>query len=194
MVKSDRMSYCAIIVENRKFPNWEDIVSKHMDFLPGWDFQHINIDSITSQKSFNRLMTSNWLWKKLIDFDKVLFFQHDSGILREGIDEFLEWNYVGAPWPEGARWNTDDRRGGNGGISLRSPKASLELLAKRPYDRYQKHEDVFFSNYLEGVAPYEVCRKFSVESVFELGTMAWHNIDRYLTPAQCEQIRNQYVV
>lgn len=54
------------------------------------------------------------------------------------------------------------------------------------------NEDVFFSYYLKDVAPKEVCEKFACETKFTLGTLGTHAIDEWLTPEQCEQIREQY--
>lgn len=54
------------------------------------------------------------------------------------------------------------------------------------------NEDMFFSRYVKNVAPREVNEKFACETVFKLGTMGCHAIDEWLTPEQCEQIREQY--
>ena len=123
-------------------------------------------------------------------------FQHDSGLLREGIEEFLQWDYVGAPWKESAFWAHPKRKGGNGGLSLRNPKKALDLCQIRPNGPNIGKEDVYFTKYLElvkgNVAPYEVCRKFSCETVFELGTLGYHNISTHLSMDQCEKIMHQY--
>ena len=63
-----------------------------------------------------------------IDTDYCVNVQEDSGIVNPDLwdDQFLEYDYIGAPWP-----NTDfASRIGNGGFSLRSRKfleASAEL-------------------------------------------------------------------
>lgn len=54
------------------------------------------------------------------------------------------------------------------------------------------NEDLFFSRFVKNVAPREVNTKFACETEFTLGTFGAHAIDEWLTPDECEQIRNQY--
>ena len=165
-----------------------------MDYLPGWNLVHWDEAELRTAQDYNLLLTQQRFWKYFLKYDRVLIFQHDSGLLRKGIEEFLEWEYVGAPWKPEAPWARKDRKGGNGGLSIRCPKKSLNLIERFPYHPRMGNEDVYFSHYLERVAPYEVCRRFSVETVFELGTLAYHAIDKYLTPEQQKDIMNQYSV
>lgn len=205
------MKYGAVIVETRDLPNSHLIISDHMKFLPeDWgltvfhgisnyetlkknfptaDLINLQCKSIDS-KTLNRLLTSTYFWNN-ISYDKILMFHPDSGILRTGIEEFLEWDYVGAPWP-------DKELGGNGGLSIRSKEITLRLIEKIPYMGYNTHdnEDRWVSNnmHLVGgrVAPRDICFKFSCESIYKLGTFGYHAIDKYLTIEQCTKIRNQY--
>jgi len=179
----------ALIVENRPEKNLRATIDAHMDYLPGWELIHKS-PPIRSLPYYNNFMTSVSLWEELARFDRVLVFQTDSGILREGIEEFYEWDYVGAPWKF-------QQKGGNGGLSLRNPKMCLALVLHRAYSMAYGYEDVFFSNHLEQVggvvAPREVCSKFSVETIFQLGTWGYHQIDSHLTRDECRQIREQYI-
>jgi len=43
------------------------------------------------------------------------------------------------------------------------------------------------------LAPYEIAKKFSVEALFELGTLGYHKPWYYLNSSQWEQIKNQYI-
>jgi hypothetical protein len=175
----------AIIIENRNIPNLDYIIRGHMKFLPDWGFIHYKAD-IKTMDDYNKLITSVKFWES-VPFDKVLIFQHDSKILRPGIDEFLEWDYVGAPWKF-------QLHGGNGGFSLRSKKAMIDTLKSFTWDKSKGNEDIFFSNFLVGnLAPRCVCDKFSCETIYKLGTLGTHAIDKYLTPAECETILSQYV-
>ena len=185
--------YKAVIVENRtKLAT--DAIARHMPYLQGWDCKWVNNPSITSGEDYNRLLTTPSFWEQFIHHDKVLIFQHDSGILRKGIEYFLEWDYVGAPWKVNAPWARPDRAGGNGGFSLRCPKKSLDLCSKFPYSGRYGNEDVYFTHHLEKVggkvAPYKVCKKFSVETEYQTGTFGYHAIDKHLTPKQCDEILN----
>jgi hypothetical protein len=102
-----------------------------------------------------------------VETDYVLVIQYDWFILNPDAwtDEFLEYDYIWAPW-----WYIDDCNVGNGGFSLRS-KRLLELLANdenikethpedhhicRTYWEYLKSKWIKF-------APEEIARKFSIE-------------------------------
>ena len=164
---------------------------KHMPFLDGWEFVHINPPFIKSAQDYNNFLTSLTLWKSF-KCEWVLIIQHDSGILRKGIEEFLDLDhdYYGAPWGKNAPWARKDRAGGNGGISLRKVEPHIRLLEKKKYFPKDGNEDVFFTHNLPNVAPYEVCKRFSVETQFELGTFAYHAIDKYFP--NYHKILNQY--
>lgn len=179
--------YGAVIVENRHSVDVSDIIKRHKKFLPkSWDVLHIKDVVINSQDDYSRLLGSVYFWE-LVPFDKVLIFQADSGLLRNGIEEFLRWDYIGAPW------NFQDH-GGNGGLSLRSKNAMLETIKKLPYDvSVHGNEDVYFSNHLEGkLAPRSECEKFSVESIFKLGTLGYHQIETFHSKKDVETIKTQY--
>jgi hypothetical protein len=197
----------AVIVDTR--PISREVIDRHLDYLPGWElvgfiqpnslevFREYNAKAFIASRinngaDYNRLLTTPSFWEKLLKYDKVLIFQADSGLLRKGIDEFLDYDYVGAPWKANAPWARADRAGGNGGLSIRSPKNSLNLLLKKPYNPSYGNEDVYFTHNLSNVAPYETCRKFSVETEFQLDTLGWHAIDKHLTSTEVSKILQQY--
>ncbi len=190
-------SNCAVIVDNRLSNNeLSQVVDKHMKFLPEWGVISFRPSHIKTPEDYNRYLTSETFWKPLQDLDRVLIFQHDTEILREGVGEFMEWDYVGAPWKADAPWGHPERKGGNGGLSLRCPKKALSLIRHRKYDPSLGNEDVYFTHHLEqvgaNVAPYEVCKRFSCETVFEMGTFGYHAIDKHFDKTQVNLILNQY--
>jgi hypothetical protein len=95
--------------------------------------------------------------------EMFLIFQTDSIIIYENrhlIEEYLEFDYVGAPW--------GDRRIGNGGFSLRRKSKMLEIIDAREGEP-DDIEDVFFCD--QDVVPLKVpdfdsARRFSVETNF----------------------------
>lgn len=167
-----------------------------MKFLKGWECKLINDVPINSATGYNILLTSEHFWGQFVKYDRVLIFQHDSRLLRDGIEEFLEYDYVGAPWLTSASWAHPERKGGNGGLSLRCPKKAVNLVRELPYSGKYGNEDVYYSNYLEkiggNVAPYNVCAKFSCETEFKLGTLGYHAIEKHLTTDQVNKIKTQY--
>jgi hypothetical protein len=112
-----------------------------------------------------------------------LLVQADGFVLASDLwsPEFLEYDYVGAPWPERLRLRPgnetlifDRNRVGNGGFSLRSRKL-LETAARIDFDALEvpmKSEDLIIGHYLyhemkaQGIrfAPVEVAARFSLES------------------------------
>ncbi len=183
------MNCAAIIIDN--IHNVAPIIAQHKQFLPDdWEVMHLAPEWIKSEADYNKFMTSREFWESL-PFDWVLIFQHDSELLRTGIDGFLGYSYVGAPW----KWQ---QYGGNGGLSLRNVKSMLSAINALPYHGAAVHgnEDVWFCNALNylgmNLAPRIICEMFSVESIFHLGTLGAHAIDKYLTVEECKQIRGQY--
>jgi hypothetical protein len=204
----------AVLVETRLLPNLMEIIENHLLFLPeDWDFmvfggaendhwfkehfpgtRFVGISLIPDPaKLYNMLLTDKNFWNQ-IPFDKILLFQHDSRLLRDGIEEFSEWDFIGAPWKF-------QNHGGNGGLSLRSKAAMLDIISSNPPYIYPSddhgNEDVWFCNRMKDhtkwkMAPREVCQKFAVESIYQEGTLGAHAIDKYLTPIECSTILNQY--
>lgn len=204
----------AVIVETRPLPNLKQVIENHLKFLPDYTvlyvfgsiavesivdemsmpYKFIRVDGVINESEYNKLLTSTTFWN-LISEENILIFQHDSEILRTGIEDFYEFNYVGAPWKF-------KPFAGNGGLSFRNKHIMIGILKNNIYNQ-SKHgnEDVFFCNVLFGDHPeittyfkkeLDVCKQFSCETIFQLGTLGCHAIDRYLTKEQCEQIRNQY--
>lgn len=130
-------------------------------------------------KGYNEFVVME-LWKH-IDTDFCLLVQNDGYILNGSLwdDEFLNWDYIGAPWPPNIHFTKSgaEVRVGNGGFSLRSKK-----LLKTPTELGLKftdkgtgfpHEDGFLCNHYReeletyGIkfAPVEVAARFSTELI-----------------------------
>jgi hypothetical protein len=207
-----------ILIESRFTPDLVDIIiEKHLKFIPSdWSVklylsdENINLlrgskwieecmirsilieeipEKTLTAAQYNSMLTSIEFWNKL-PFDKVLIFQTDSEILREGIEGFLEYDYIGAPLyhiPFPAM---------NGGLSLRSKAAALHVIFATPYHPSYGNEDIYFCKGIErlrfNLPSVEAAKSFSVETIFGLGSMGAHAIDKWHTVEKCEQIRNQY--
>lgn len=182
------MKYCAVIVENRF--DVSKIVEDHKKFLPeSWEVKVLQ-PNIKTIADYNKLLTSISFWESLLDYDRVLIFQHDSALLKKGIEKFKKWDYIGAPWKF-------QEHGGNGGLSLRNPKAMVECIKKQQWNPSLGNEDVYFCNLLVKMPEFKLadrnaCRKFSCETIFQLGTLGYHAIEKYLTEDQVEKIKHQY--
>lgn len=137
--------YAAVIVETREIAGFGQIVRNHMRYLPtDWKLEVYCADKnkafiereleglqynlhpgivINTVMDYNKLFLSRSFWEGMLQYKRVLIFQSDSEILRSGVEEFLQYDYVGAPWKL-------NFKGGNGGLSLRNPAAMLEALDK----------------------------------------------------------------
>lgn len=141
-------------------------------------------------------LTKPEFWKLFFEYNRILIFQRDSGLLREGIEDFYEYDYVGAPC-----YNFyQDQTIQNGGLSLRNPRImeyitrmhgwNFDLQELYHYGQYSTSsffaEDIFFCikmiKYGVGkLAPLEISKEFSVESRYHPGTLGYHNIKPYLS-------------
>lgn len=187
------MKNIALIIDNR--PVDPKVIMDHMRHLPKWELKHLNHYHIETGEDYNKILVDFEFWKQYRNYDNVLIFQHDSMILRDGIEEFLEYDFIGAPIEHIAFPAM------NGGLSLRKPKAMMECIRLRPRNRsiYRNHnEDMYFSFILSelgyNLPTKEVAQKFSVETIFGLGSFGYHQPETWLTPEQCKEIKNQYNV
>lgn len=191
--------YGTVIVDSRRIS--KETIDRHMPFLPGWELNvftqlpnreyeanFYTCPPIKNGHDYNNFLMSFQFWQKLEKYDRVLIFQHDSGILREGVEEFLEYDFIGAPikhmdWPAM-----------NGGFSLRNPKKMLECLS-RGLPKHSHNEDIRFCYAIQnsGKLPtFEVAKRFSVETIFELGSFGYHQVESWLTQEQIELLKSQY--
>ena len=130
-----------VLIEFRPFPHLEFLIRNTIHKLGNsWSYTivcgHDNkklINTICSKISLNiriillpynnitldqysLILASNSFWN-LFQGEKILLYQEDSCIFNKNIDEFLEYDYIGAPWPK--HQNDNEYNVGNGGLSLR---------------------------------------------------------------------------
>lgn len=142
----------------------------------------VEIKKIQNINQYNNFMLQIG---KYIKSDFLLVVQDDGHIVNSNkwSENFLNYDYVGAPWPNSRKWNKrwkghnreliinnlTNNRVGNGGFSLRSKKF-LEFSAQYVNcDEYA--EDVFLCilKYEEAIkngikfAPYDIASQFSME-------------------------------
>lgn len=182
----------AVIIENRlSSSEILDVIDRHAKYLPeSWDVLGIRNEPISSIGEYNKFLTSLRFWNSL-KADKVLIFQADSGLLRSGVEDFLEWDFVGAPIKAIPTCM-------NGGLSLRDVEAMKRIIRQFPYQGESVHgnEDIYFCNKLNQTGgrmpPKEIAMRFSVETEYGLGSLGYHAMDKYLTESECKAIREQY--
>lgn len=204
---------CTVLVETREIPHLESILRIHLHHLSdAWEvvifcsetnlsyIQNIankiskNIQTkliykpINDIVDYNSLLLDPWLWDQLAKYDRVLFFQPDGFLLRHGIEDFLQYDYIGAPWKHNIAVTPTNV--GNGGFSLRNPKLcrkALDLFSNTDLQTSYKYhlignslpEDVFFSIALDRLAnsnlpdPH-IASSFSAETAPYKQALGWH--------------------
>jgi hypothetical protein len=149
----------------------------------------LNIKNLTTEEYSNLLKSKNFY--NFIKTETFLIFQVDTLIIPENknnINDFLEYDYVGAPW--------GDNCIGNGGLSLRKKSKMLEIIEKCHPDFYN-NEDEFFTK--QFVVPlhkpsFEKSKKFSVETVFYENPFGVHKFYEYLSPENINILITKYPI
>lgn len=200
------MTKAAVIVETRDIDinkviedhfrylgeDWKLVVfgtKNILDKIEWYDqFFLIPDDAINSLQDYNQFMVSNEFWDH-INYDKILVFQADSKLLRQGIEDFMHFDWIGAPWKH------ITLLGGNGGLSIRSVEKSKEVISRVKYDvNLYGNEDLYFSKFIHkfggNVAPMCEAMKFSVETIFYPNPVGCHAPEKYLTKEQLEILHN----
>jgi hypothetical protein len=198
----------AVLVEFRKFPHIEFIVRNNILKLGiNWSFTIVcgnnnyeyiktivktissNIKIIKtdfgniSPSEYSLFIADRKFWK-LLNGRKILLYQEDSLIFKSNIDQFLYYDYIGAPWPNDN--NGNNSRVGNGGLSLRTKRIMEKIIDTRSMNEtnlnshtieYMKRtnsfvtpEDIYFTKNMEDLkigklAPFNVAKYFSQESI-----------------------------
>jgi len=139
----------------------------------GWKIHHIDGMSYDEYSEFlfngiGRFFTS----------DKVIHIQNDGFMCNNEMwdPRFLEYDYIGAPWPKHLPWCRGSDMVGNGGFSIRSKNLynlteSLNFRFGPNRNKVNINDDVAISyvyrDYLEenGIkfAPVELAKKFAIE-------------------------------
>lgn len=195
----------AVIVDTRRLSLYQ-VITEHLFYLPKYtklyifsseDNRHLqemlncefHVVEVNDIRGYNKLLKSKNFWNKIKE-ENILIFQEDSRLLREGIEDFYEYDYIGATWDFYPFV-------GNGGLSFRHKSAMLKVLEICNPEN-DINEDVYFAwgcNVLKlNLAPVHVANKFSCETQFHLGTLGYHAIEKYLPLEQVKEIKKQYEI
>ena len=209
--------YEAVFVEFREFPHIEFIIRNAILKL-GTEWSHtiicgnlnynyiknmckdiskninivkVNVNNMT-QSEYSRFLTTMDFWNSL-QGEKILIYQEDSIIFKNNIQDFLQFDFIGAPFLKAA--NDTPNCVGNGGLSLRSKTKMLEIIQRFSPTEYRYNsstleymnyvdlkfppEDVYFSKCMQEqsigiVANWDAAHDFSSESVFNSNSFGGH--------------------
>jgi hypothetical protein len=147
------------------------------DFLKGWSVRVTKFPGLfhLSVTHYSGIVTSPSFWSGFAE-DKLLIFQSDSILCGPNIEDFIAYDYVGAPCGR-----FDEQYIANGGLSLRTRRVMLDCVERfRPGDGVP--EDVFFTSAVRqmGAAMPDMataCR-FAVESLYSEHPVGVHGTDK----------------
>lgn len=145
----------------------------------------LDTDNLTSSQ-YSNICKSPYLYK-CINTEILLIFQTDTMILNKDIiNDFLKYDYVGAPWM--------NKMVGNGGLSLRRKSKMIEITEK-VNPQFTDHEDNYFcyqsAVYLNRPS-FEEAQLFSVETIFHEKSFGIHACWKYLNKYELEYLTNKY--
>jgi hypothetical protein len=161
------------------------------DGLAGWNnvlYRNVGVPNL-SGILYNDLLCTPKFWTDIqsVGCEHCLIFQTDTVLLRDNVDDFLEYDYVGAPWC------IEFEPGlavGNGGLSLRKVSTMLDILRKHPRTILggTRHEDIYFSYWClkdnRTIPNVFTAKKFAVETVYYHSPTGLHapHIDIFPSP------------
>lgn len=162
-------------------PNWSHTIIcgncnikyiQDMNIHPNLKIIHFKVDNITINH-YNQLLLSYNFWNNLIG-EKILIHQSDSIIFHDGIDMFLDFDYIGAP----CKKKLNEKYVGNGGFSLRTKKIMISCLKYLDIKNIIS-EDIFFTQimikYKLGVlADIKIANTFSQEIIKSINPLGGH--------------------
>ena len=209
------------LIEFRILPHLEFIIKNTIIKLPNWNHSivcgnnnyefikkisnsislpntiniiKLDVDSLTTSQ-YSRLLLTTDFWNNFKG-EKLLLYQEDTYLFHSNnIEQFLEYDYVGASWPS----NQDDNINGvgNGGFSLRSKSKMIECIKRvdpikqltlgkstlnymRSSNNEFVPEDVFFSKSMLDfnigkVATRDIANQFSQETQSCSNPIGGHN-------------------
>lgn len=164
----------------------------------------LNVEKFQIQ-DYNNIMKDSRIWKDLVDlcYEKVLIIQDDGMLINEGVEKYLLYDYVGAPWIHNDElFNVSNHQlVGNGGLSIRDTKMHYYITkneTKASKNRLFNNntepipEDVFFANAVQkalGKIPTRsVASGFSSEQIINLESIGFHKTWAYNELSKVEEL------
>ncbi len=179
-------SWGLIIVHGTKNKEFVEAIVKDWGEvqLINWGKENVTIEG------YSILMTNPKLWEQ-IPAEHILNFQTDSIMCRSGIDRFLKYDYIGAPWfHHVADPNWTGPVVGNGGFSLRHRSFMMHALREHPYD--DEGEDNYYAKWATNMgynlSTVAEAARFSTEGQYSRNSLAFHKAWRYLSEADFNRL------
>lgn len=163
--------------------------------------EHINLKE---RATISELLTTAWLWEQLAPAGHVLLFQADSILCANSdirIEDFLAYDFVGAPIDVPVEGNAGHGEGYNGGLSLRNRSVILDIVNTFSWKGEKaegkisqegcvtkapclKFEDQWFYHKMKEIPganlpSKEVASRFAVETIWYDTPLGYHQVERW---------------
>jgi hypothetical protein len=149
------------------------------------------------EQDVNNVMKDASTWRALKDmgYTRCITIQDDGFLIRQGVEQFLHYDYVGAPWlpiPVLVDAGVSSHMVGNGGLSLRNVALMLDITSA---DTTCKHtlfnnnlqvipEDVYFSIEVQKqkgrIPDTATASRFAMEQIYDTNSVGMHKPWAYL--------------
>jgi hypothetical protein len=158
---------------------------------PNINIIKVNMTNMLPQQ-YSKFLTSQSFWNMFYG-EKILIYQEDSIIFNKNIEDFIHWDYIGAPFP--SYQNDTPNLVGNGGFSLRTKSIMIKIINtikvknttfnNSTIEYMEKNnmkfppEDVYYSKNAQElqigtVADYNTASLFSRESIYNPDSFGGH--------------------
>lgn len=136
---------------------------------------------LTSSRAVSRFLTSPWLWEQTAAARRILLFQTDSVLCsrsESAVEDYFQYDFAGAPIA--AQYGA----GYNGGLSVRNPRAFLQVVRETDFATSGvEFEDQFFYQELlrrEAAMPgQDEAKTFAVETIYYETPLGYHQPQRW---------------
>lgn len=127
------------------------------------NFERYQNEFFESVPGYSRLLLTKDFYKQYSKNEFILILQTDAVLIKDNLNQWLnsKYDYIGAPWSEKfecmLKWDIHSTNNyqiktsvGNGGLSLRRIKATIDLISEFPeavdyFIKSKSSEDLFFS-------------------------------------------------
>jgi len=205
IIESRNLPYLEFIIRNtilRTGPGWSHTListlenQEHIKAIATSISPDINVIVLPlhslSVSGYNALLTCPAFWD-MLHGEKILVYQHDSFLFRDGINSYLTYDYVGAPWPR--RQGLTATGVGNGGLSVRSRRLMRAALLIASWEKWRDYspytkiwmkwkglngpEDIYFCRFFDNCTgirfpDFETARSFSTETIHHPDPIGGH--------------------
>ena len=175
-----------IVCGNKNYDYMKNMCDK---ISPNIKLIKLDVDNLDPGTSYTNLLTSVSFWN-MFSGEKILIHQEDSCIFKTNYKDFLQYDYIGAPWNHHREWYQESGLKipvGNGGFSLRTKQIMIDIINK--YERSPNDvEDVYFARQMQdnniGNFPDGwVAQAFSAEAILSDQSFGGHCFFHYDTSA-----------